>query len=160
MDYLRLVLVLVLLLSIAAALFVYWKSQRVTEEASYACRRPLKSYEQALYWRLVKTLPDHVILAQITMNRCVTIRGPHAATLAKESLDFVICNSAMRILAVIEIEDESRPITDQRQKIELLKEQALNVAGIKVVKCSPKSLLSEGYITMEFNSEPVTRLAA
>ncbi|HYD80173.1 MAG TPA: DUF2726 domain-containing protein [Paucimonas sp.] len=161
MEPAKAALIIFSLLAIGAVV-AYLKSRKSPDDHhAYVRRRPMKSYEQALYWRLVKTLPEHVVLAQVAMKKCVSTKGPNAAALAHESLDFVICNKAMRILAVIEIEDESRPMSDYRQKVEQLKEEALDAAGINLIKCSPTGLLSEAYIAMEFaTANPETRLAA
>jgi hypothetical protein len=160
MEFDKIVLIAVSASAALGALILHLRSKRAVEEEAYVRRRPLKSYEQTLYWRLVNALPDHVVLAQVAMNRCITMRGPHASTLGRETLDFVLCNRAMRIQAVIEVEDESLPVADHRAKIRQLKEEALAIAGIRFIRCSPNSLLSEGYITMEFKSETAARLAA
>jgi hypothetical protein len=160
MEILKFALILAGAIVVAGIMFMYARSRKAAKESAYVPRRPLKSYEQTLYWRLVKALPDHAVLAQICMNRCVAVKGRNAATLARENLDFVICNKALRILAVIEIEDESRPLTDHRRNIEWLKEEALDAAGIRLIKCSPTSLPSEAYIAMEFGNDSISRLAA
>jgi hypothetical protein len=161
MEPITIALILACILAAASAVFAYARAKRTSGlETEYARRRPLKSCEQTLYWRLLKMLPNHVVLVQVAMSRCVSIKGPNASTLARESLDFVICNRAMRIVAVIEIEDESRSLSDHRQKIEWLKEEAIAGAGIRLLKCSPTGLLSEGYIAMELGNDPESLLAA
>jgi hypothetical protein len=161
MEPLTTALILAGVLSAASTAFAYARMKNASiAPTEYARRRPLKSCELTLYWRLVKMLPNHVVLVQVAMSRCVSIKGRNAAILARESLDFVICNRAMRIIAVIEIEDESRPLNDHRLKIAWLKEEALAGAGIRLIKCSPTGLLSEGYIAMELGNDSDTLLAA
>ena len=120
--------------------------------------------EQAMYWRLVKSLPDHVVLAKVALNRCVGVKGPAFDILSRESLDFVICNKAMQIIAAIELEDQNAP-SESRQNADQMKENALDIVGIKLLKWSASPLPSEAYITMEFNNNhnnsiSMTRLAA
>jgi hypothetical protein len=161
MEPLTTALILAGVLVTASAAFAYARMKNASiAQIEYARRCPLKSCEQTLYWRLAKMLPNHVVLVQFPMSRCVSIKGANAASLARESLDFVICSRSMRIIAVIEIEDESRGLSDHRLKIEWLKEEALAGAGIRLIKCSPTGLLSEGYIAMELNSDAESLLAA
>ncbi len=143
---------IVIALGISGACYFYWTRRRAVEQSDYARRRPLNTHEQTLYWRLVNTLPEHVVLAQVAMKRCIATRGPNAEMISRESLDFVICDKSMRMIAAIEIEDDTRPASEYREKIEQIKEEALEVAGIRLIKCTPKSLLSEAYISMEFNN--------
>lgn len=162
MDMTRIVLLILAMLALGAFLVHMKIKKDSVKESVYARRRPLNSYEQAMYWRLIKALPDRIILAQVAMNRCISAKGPAAAIIACESLDFVICNKAMRILGAIELEDDNHPITEHRQKANQIKEEALEIAGIKLIRCTTSALPSEGYIAMEFrdHSHSETRLAA
>jgi hypothetical protein len=155
-------LVLTALGTLGAYLFIRYSRRGPAERSEYARRRPLNTHEQALYWRLVKTLPDHVILAQVAMKRCIASRGPNAEILARESLDFVVCNKSMRMVAAIEIEDNAHARSEYREKVREIKEEALDAAGIRLITCSSQSLLSEAYISMEFNnhSSLMARLVA
>ena len=117
MEFDKIILIAVSVSAALGALLLHLRSKRAGEGEAYVRRRPLKSHEQTLYWRLVNALPDHVVLAQVAMNRCLTMRGPHALVLGRETLDFVLCNRAMRILAVIEVEDASRPLADRRAHV-------------------------------------------
>src|SRR5690348_5568166 len=70
-DHLALLLLLLSAVTAIGAAIVSFRMRSAdnAEDPAFARRRPLKSCEQALYWRLIKTLPEHVILAQIAMSR-------------------------------------------------------------------------------------------
>jgi hypothetical protein len=145
-----------------AAVHAYLKRPSKGEQTNlYKRRRPLNAPEQVLYWRLIKLLPDDVVLAQVKMSRCIGVKGPPFGLLSRESLDFVICNKAMRIIAAIELQDQDIR-SPRRQNINRIKEEALQSAGIKLIKWPISPLPSEAYIVMEFNSNSldITRLAA
>lgn len=157
---------MILLLATTCALLAvltYLLLKRDSSQASvYARRRPLSSNEQAMYWRLVKTLPECVVLAQVAMRRCIGTKGPELETIAHESLDFVVCNKAMHIIAVLELENTDHPASEYRQKADWIKEKALEKAGIKLIRCPSNALLSEARIAMEFQENALipSRLAA
>lgn len=163
METTRIALSVMLLLTVAGIYaFLQWK-RRSAEKHEYHRRRPLNTYEQAMYWRLVNMLPQHVILAQVAMNRCIATQGKSSDLFANQHLDFVVCTKSMKVVAAIEIADESRPASDYRKKMDELKEEALEMAGIRLLKCSSRSLLTEAYIAMEFNNHSslmFTRIAA
>jgi hypothetical protein len=143
--------VLLTLMVLVAGIYHFKPKHVARNSTRYARRRPLNSHEQILYWRLAGTLPEHVVLAQVSMMRCVGARGPNIRILARENIDFVVCNKSMHIMAAIEIIDDNCPISEYRQKVRQLKEDALDAAGIRLIKCTPQTLLSEDYIAMEFN---------
>jgi hypothetical protein len=107
--------------------------------------KPLKPYrysrkslmtenEQNMYWRLIETLPNHVVLAQVEMSSCVGTEGLAAFnTISGKSFDFVVCDKAMNILAAIEIDDKSHT-QEPRVKADKTKSQALDMAGIKLIR--------------------------
>lgn len=144
-------LMLIILLTLVAGIYRYKLESSVQIPTRYARRRPLNSHEQILYWRLADALPNHVVLAQVSMMRCVGVRGPNARVLALENIDFVVCTKTMHIMAAIEITDENRPLNEYRRKVQQIKEDALEAAGIRLIKCTEQTLLSEDYIAMEFN---------
>jgi hypothetical protein len=143
--------VLITLLILAAAIYHYRLEPAGQIPTRYARRRPLNSHEQVLYWRLAGILPEHVVLAQVSMLRCIGARGPNARVLAFEKIDFIVCTKAMHIMAAIEITDENSLLNEYRQKVQQIKEDALDAANIRLIKCTAQALLSEDYIAMEFN---------
>ena len=144
-------LMVIVLLTLVAGMYRHRLASSVQVPTRYARRRPLNAHEQVLYWRLAGALPDHVVLAQVSMMRCVGVRGPDVRVLAFENIDFVVCTKTMHIMAAIEITDDNRPLSEYRRKVQQVKEDALEAAGIRLIKCTAQTLLSEDYIAMEFN---------
>jgi hypothetical protein len=163
METAKMILLLVATCALLAVLtYLTLKKEALQAPTSYTRRRPLSSYEQAMYWRLIRTLPEYVVLAQVAMRRCIGTKGPELATIAHENLDFVVCNKAMHIIAVLEIENSDHSVSEYRQKTDRIKKEALEKAGIKLIQCSSNALLSEARIAMEFQDGALIppRLAA
>jgi hypothetical protein len=157
----KLLLLFLAVLAISA-IYAYLKLQKKPVQASsYKRRRPLNTMQQAMYWRLVKMLPDYVVLPQVAMSRCVGIRGPALDILCRKSLDFVICDKAMQIVAVIELENRNKPSAD-RNDTDRIKVEAIGMAGIRLIKWPARPLPSEAFIVMEFTNQLMgdARLAA
>ncbi len=152
---------LMLIASAACAAFVYLKYQRAAHPSSFKKRRPLTSSEQTLYWRLTKMLPEHVILVQMPVTRCISIKGPAVEKLRQEKLDFVICNQSMQIVAAIDLSSKNEGTPLHQQRNELLSD-AFNAAGILLMRWSAKPIPTEAYIAMEIKRYALsqTQLAA
>jgi hypothetical protein len=100
----------------------------------------------------------------VALNRCVAIKGAAFDILSRESLDFVVCNKGMQIIAAIELRD-ANDASESRRNAEKMKEEALESVGIKLLEWSATPLPSEAFIAMEFysninNADGMTRLAA
>lgn len=165
MDTIKILLGIIALLALSITV-VYLKLQKkVAQESIYRKRRPLSTTEQAMYWRLLKALPDYVVLPKVALNRCIGIKGPAFDILSRESLDFVVCNKAMRIIAAIELE-YANEASESRRNANKMKEDALEIVGIQLLQWPASPLPSEAFIAMEFNNNindnpgSVTRLAA
>lgn len=116
----------------------------------YFKKKPLTEIEQVMYWRLIRALPDHMVLAQVGLSRCIgTKTQPAFNTIAKKSVDFVICNQASEIIAAIEIDDKSHA-SKTRQKADDTKDKALKAAGIEIVRWPAHPLPSEEDIKEKF----------
>lgn len=102
-------------------------------------KTPLTHIEQALYFRLVKTLPDCVILAQVQYSRFLGIRrGAHNPlsilnSIQQKSADFLVCDKSLAVLAVIELDDASHTRRSRRVS-DAKKEAILKVAGIRLIR--------------------------
>lgn len=100
----------------------------------YKAKRPLTQNEQAMYWRLVKALPNHAVLAQVNMSSCVSTSNQAArGTISQKSVDFVVCDKGFNVVAAIEIDDKShdRP---ERVKADRTKNEAFVAAGIRLIR--------------------------
>lgn len=71
-------------------------------------RQLLSEREQAMHNRLVQVLPDLVVLAQVSFSALLTARAYAVRnTFDRKTADFVVCDKAFQVLAVIELDDAS-----------------------------------------------------
>lgn len=100
---------------------------------------PLTHVEQAFYFRLVKALPDCVILAQVQYSRFLGVRkGTHNPlsvlnSIQQKSADFLVCDKSLAVLAVIELGDAGH-IRRSRRVSDAKKDAVLKVAGIRLLR--------------------------
>ena len=94
--------------------------------------------EQQLYWRLVETLPECVIMSQVQITRILRVKKGNNFnkwnnTINRLSLDFVVCRKDTYPLAVIELDDSSHD-NERQQARDDKKDKALTDAGIKIIR--------------------------
>lgn len=88
--------------------------------------------EQAMHNRLVQALPDLVVLAQVSFSALVTARSFAARnTFDRKVADFVVCDKAFRVMAVVELDDSSHR---GREKEDGAREALLSGAGYRVLR--------------------------
>jgi very-short-patch-repair endonuclease len=119
-------------------------------------KRLLTQPEQVLYHRLVKSLPNHVVLAQVQMSRVLGVKkGFHFHEwnnrINRMSYDFVICDKAATVIAAIELDDKSHE-NDRRKDTDAKKNRATTDAGLRLVRWHVKSLPDELTIQRELNA--------
>ena len=113
----------------------------------FYAKRPLSAPEQVLYHRLVKALPEHIVLAQVQVSRILGVKKGFKFhewnnRINRLSYDFVVCSKDSVVLVAIELDDKSheaevRAATDQK------KEKATAAAGVKLVRWHVKALPNE-----------------
>ena len=84
-------------------------------------RRLLTEREQAMHNRLTQALPNAVILAQVSMGALLTARSRATRNrFDRKIVDFVVCDRAFQVVAVIELDDKLRPLfaADQFTQVE------------------------------------------
>lgn len=101
-------------------------------------KRPLTDAEQTLYHRLVKALPDHIILAQVQLVQLLGVRKGYNFQewnnrISNLSADFVVCDKDATVIAVIELDDGNRD-RGNRQADDLSKNKALSAANIRLLR--------------------------
>lgn len=95
-------------------------------------KRPLTNREQAMYFRLAQTFPDHVVLAQVAFSAILTTKDrPTRATFDRKVCDFVLCSKAFDVLAVIELDDASHK---GRHAEDAKRDAMLAKAGYRVIR--------------------------
>lgn len=145
-----LVLILVLGALLAVALLLRnWRPVGKEKWPFYA-KKPLTKPEQVLYHRLVKALPECIVLAQVQLSRVLGVEKGHNSgqwhnRINRMSLDYVICLKDSTIVAAIELDDASHHRSD-RQVADEKKERALKSAGVPLIRWSVSALPTETQI--------------
>lgn len=113
-------------------------------------RQLLSERELALFHRLVESLPEHIVLAQVHLPQVLEFwPGGRTQTLfnhiSQLSIDFLIVNADTSIVAAIELDDSThgrrgRPWADTR------KTHALKSAGVPLIRWNARKLPDEAAI--------------
>jgi hypothetical protein len=119
-------------------------------------KRILTQPEQVLYYRLVKSLPNHVVLAQVQMSRVPGVKKGFRFhewnnRINRMSYDFVICDKAATVIAAIELDDKSHE-SEARIESDAKKSKATTDAGLRLVRWHVKSLPDELTIRRDLNA--------
>ena len=139
MNALLLVLAVLLVVLLARILMRAVKSGRVdASDWPFAVRKPLSRVEQVLYYRLVQTLPDQVVLAQVPMSSVLRVRKGRTWSewhdrISRTSIDFLICDRDFSVMAAIKLDDASHD-SAVRSKADLTKGRALAAARVPLVR--------------------------
>jgi very-short-patch-repair endonuclease len=109
-----------------------------------AKRQLLTERERALYQRLIQSLPNHIVLAQVQLLQVLNFqRGRRTQTIfnriSQLSLDFLILNPDTSIVAAVELDDATHTREDRRQA-DARKSHALQSAGVPLIRWNAKSL--------------------
>jgi len=109
-----------------------------------AKRQLLTERERALYQRLVQSLPNHIVLAQVQLLQVLNFqrgRRTHAIVnrISQLSLDFLILNPDTSIVAAVELDDATHARENRRQA-DARKNHALQSAGVPLIRWNAKSL--------------------
>lgn len=148
---------------IAVALFVAAKGRSGTDseqgEWPFYAKKPLSVAEQVLYFRLSKSLPEHIVLAQVGLSRLLGVKKGNTFQtwynrINRMTADFVVCRRDSSIVAVIELDDATHE-RDDRKTADAKKDKALNAAGIRVIRWQANSLPNEAAIKVAFHAQPV-----
>jgi hypothetical protein len=116
-------------------------------------KRLLTQPEQVLYHRLVRALPNHIVLAQVQVSRVLGVKKGFRFhewnnRVNRMSYDFVICDKAATAIAAIELDDKSHE-SDSRIEADAKKTKATADAGLRLVRWHVKSLPDERIIQRE-----------
>ena len=95
-------------------------------------RWPLSKNEAAMYHRLLQALPDKVVFAQMSFGALLTARGRGTRNrFDRKIADFVVCDRALQVLAVIELDDSSHRGKEGR---DAARDKLLQDAGYRVIR--------------------------
>jgi very-short-patch-repair endonuclease len=148
--------VIVLIVALVVFLAIVKKRSRSAAGPSpwpFYLKRLLTQPEQVLYHRLVKSLPNHVVLAQVQMSRVLGVKKGFRFhewnnRINRMSYDFVICDKAATVIAAIELDDKSHE-SEHRRDSDAKKSKATTDAGLRLVRWHVKSLPDELTIQRE-----------
>ena len=103
--------------------------------------------EQVLYFRLVKALPEQIVLVQVQLSRILGVKKGHSFKywynrINRMSADFVVCNKDSCVIAVVELDDSSHERED-RKIADAKKDKALRSAGIPIIRWQAGALPDE-----------------
>lgn len=129
----------------------------------FYARTLLTPPEQVLYHRLVKALPDVIVLAQVQLSRVLGVkRGFNVVEwnnrINRMSLDFVICRKDGAVLAAVELDDRSHEKAS-RVAADAKKERALAAAGIRLIRWQASALPDEATIRQALTQSGASVLA-
>ena len=118
-------------------------------------KKLLTQPEQILYHRLVKALPDHIVLAQVQVSRILGVKKGAKFhewnnRINRLSYDFVVCTKDSTVIAAIELDDKSHEKAS-RQSTDEKKNKASSDAGLRLVRWHVRSLPDEQAIRQEFS---------
>ena len=154
---------LLLLAVFAAVAFVLLKRRGnpsgALDEWPFYAKRPLSLPEQVLYYRLVKALPDHIILAQVQVSRVLGVKKGFNFhewnnRINRMSYDFVVCSKDSTVLAAIELDDKSHD-TGGRSATDGKKDRATAAAGVRLVRWKVSQLPDDRSIAALFDGQAV-----
>lgn len=119
-----------ILLVLAAIVFALRLALARMGGARFKLKSPLLSPpEQELYLKLVDALPDHIVLAQVAFSQMILVEGGNdrenfrkRLTARQKVADFVVCDQAFHVIAVVECDDASHDDDKDRKRDEIVKE--------------------------------------
>ena len=154
--------VVVVLLIAAVVLLLYLKKQGLLEGKGtgpwpFYVKKPLTQPEQVLYHRLVKALPDHIVLAQVQVSRVLGVKkgsnfNEWNNRINRLSYDFVVCGKDSTVLAAIELDDKTHESSRRRTATDEKKNKATADAGLRLIRWNVKALPDEYAIQAQLRS--------
>lgn len=105
-----------------------------SKETGEAPRRkaPLTEREQAMHNRLTQSLPELAVLAQVSFSALLTARKYAVRnTFDRKVADFVVCDKAFQVLAIVELDDSSHK---KREQQDASRDTLLTDAGYRVLR--------------------------
>jgi hypothetical protein len=149
-------LIVFIALAVLARMGLLSKAGSTTAEWPFYAKRPLSNPEQVLYHRLVRALPEHIVLAQVQVSRVLGVKKGHNFhswnnRINRLSYDFVICTKDATVLAAVELDDKSHERSD-RVATDDKKNRATAAAGVRLLRWNVKALPDEATIRLALSA--------
>jgi hypothetical protein len=127
----------------------------------FLVRKPLSKPEQALYHRLVRALPDHIVLAQVQVSRVLGVKKGFEFRewnnrIDRLSYDFVICGKDSTVIAAVELDDKSHD-WEARRGVDARKVKASADAGLRLIRWRVGTMPTKEEIEREFLAASASR---
>ena len=112
---------------------------------AYAKKQVLTDPEQTLYFRLIETLDDCIVITQVQMSSFLSVtntgKGRQSALnrILQKSVDFLVCNKDFSVIAAIELQDNSHR-RQNRQRNDEFKRDVLSAVKIPFIEFNVKQL--------------------
>jgi very-short-patch-repair endonuclease len=124
--------------------------KREPDEWQFYAKKPLTAPEQVLYWRLIKALPQHVVLAQVQCSRVLGVKrgfnfNEWNNRINRLSYDFVVCRKDGSVVAAIELDDKSHESATRAEQ-DARKQRATEAAGLRLVRWNVAKMPDEAVI--------------
>lgn len=92
----------------------------------------LTKNEQPMFFRLNESLPECIVLAQVSFSALITSKGyAERARFNRKMADFVVCNKAFEVIAVVELDDSSHKGNEEKDEA---RDGLLKQAGVAVLR--------------------------
>jgi len=134
--------------------------QRSSASWPFYAKKPLSPPEQVLYHRLVRALPDYIVLAQVQVSRVLGVKKGFSFhewnnRINRLSYDFVVCSRDSTVVAAIELDDKSHE-SDSRVATDQKKNRATASAGVRLIRWHVKALPDTATIQLAFADSHLT----
>ena len=134
----------VVVLAIVGSLFSIKRGRSSPGNWPFYARKLLSAPEQVLYHRLVKALPDYIVLAQVQVSRVLGVKKGNNFhqwnnRINRLSYDFVVCTKDCTAVVAIELDDKSHR-SARRAETDAKKERATKAAGIPLIRWEVNAL--------------------
>lgn len=123
----------------------------------FHAKRPLTLSEKTLYFRMVQSLPENIIIPQVPFYRFVGVDHKQGymewfKRIVPLSADFLVCDMDFHVVAVVDIDDDSSSVREERKAIREEKDRVLAAAGIRIIRWSSVNIPSRAVIQSEFET--------
>ena len=128
---------LILLLVLVGIAFVVIATLKAKKPGRTSQEIPTKKalmteQETAMYNRLKQSLPQHHVFTQVSFGALITAKSrPIRNLFDRKIADFVVCDSALQVVAAIELDDSSHKNKAASDK---KRDELLTGAGYRVVR--------------------------
>ena len=138
---------LVIILVVFVAAMRKMRGRSGPDQWPFYAKHPLSPPEQVLYHRLVKALPEHIVLAQVQVSRVLGVKkgvnfNEWNNRINRLSYDFVVCGKDATVLAAIELDDSTHERA-ARARTDAKKEKATASAGVRLLRWRVSALPDE-----------------